>query len=105
MICAEWDAHELLRRTSPELRKVAPDAKVVQYFAVFSQKLGPPKNIGAPTGGAFFTFGTSGFAILASYDVPATFERGEGVVRLTLAKHDGRWCISSFFVNSDLLLQ
>jgi hypothetical protein len=103
-ICNTWDAQELLRRGSADLLKSAPEAKVVQYFEVFSRKLGRPKRISPPTGGSFFNFGTAGFQVLGYYEVAAEFEHGEGVVRVNLCKQAGGWRISSFFVNSDSLM-
>ena len=103
-ICGSWDAQEFARRSTNELLKGMTAQKRLDYFAMFARKLGPAKTVSAPIGGPAFNFGSGGLQVWAHYDIEVDFERGKGVVRVTLWKRGGQWSIAGFFVNSDALV-
>ncbi len=104
-IVSTWSKPELLKRASPQLRKVIQANQLDQLFGKLSQ-LGAFQNYEGSKGDANVSLTTqAGEVITATYVATARFEKGPAEVRIRLIQNDGHWQILNFFVNSPIFLQ
>ena len=101
-----WDANLLLERAAPELLESTPPEKVRQFLSFVATRLGPLVSAGEVQNGQwrFFT-GARGFSVFTWHFSDCEFERGQARITVQLVKRAGQWQVSSFNVNSDLLMQ
>ena len=101
-----WDANLLLEIAAPELLESTPPEKVRQFLSFVATRLGPLVSAGEVQNGQwrFFT-GTTGFSVFTWHFSDCEFERGEARITVHLVKRAGKWQVSSFNVNSDLLMK
>lgn len=108
-IVATWSKEELLTRSSPQLQKVIAEKpeQLDQLFQKLS-KLGAMRSLGDMKGDSNVSYTTrDGKVTTATYVAAATFENGEGniKVRLIQSPSSGQWQFLNFYVDSPLLLQ
>jgi hypothetical protein len=101
-----WDANLLLERAAPDLLESTPPEKVRKFLSFVGTRLGPLVSAGEVQNGPwrFFT-GARGFSLFTWHFSDCQFERGKARITVQLVKRAGKWQVSSFNVNSDLLMQ
>jgi hypothetical protein len=100
-----WSTTELLKRASPELRKVASPSQLTQLFAKLSL-LGSLTKYEGAKGDSFVSFTPKeGKVITANYEAAATFEKGPATIKIGLIQESGQWMILKFYVDSPLFLK
>lgn len=104
-IAASWNAEELIMRASPELLKVMSVDKLDTMFKLFAEKLGALKEYQGSEGDSLVNFSSSGKVITANYIAKAAFEKADAQIRIGIVKHDEKWQLLEFRVNSDALMQ
>ncbi len=80
----------------------AEPERTLQHFAA---KLGSVREQSKPKGGVSLNVGTSAIGFVGFYEVPCSFERGEGRVRVRLVRDWGAWRLASFHVQASALGQ
>lgn len=106
-IISTWSKDELLKRSSPELKKVISEKpeQLDQLFKMLS-KLGAMHSFGDIKGDSKVSYTTQdGKVTTASYIATAKFENGEGRISVHLILLSGQWQLLLFNVNSPLFLQ
>jgi hypothetical protein len=100
----DWNEDAFFDRASPELEKVVSARDGDRLFATF-RKLGHVVQCDPAKGQAHMTaiLGQPR-TITASYEADARFEKGEAKILLDLIKHDDRWEILGFHINSAALI-
>jgi hypothetical protein len=105
-IVGNWSKDELVKRESPQLRKVVSDDELASLFTKLSDALGPIQSYDGAKGDANMNVTpVSGFQVTASYVAEATFQNGKGEIKINLIQVDGEWLILGFHVNSPTLLK
>lgn len=105
-IITDWSTQTLLDQASPELLKTVTPDQMARYFEKFHQLLGPLQSYHGARGGTRYTYTTEdGRRDLGEFTVFADFEKGEAEIKVSLIRHDGKWQISGFHVNSPALLK
>ncbi|MBT8763565.1 hypothetical protein KFV02_06420 [Desulfohalobiaceae bacterium Ax17] len=104
-IISAWDSNELINQASPELLQVMSKEKIEYFFKFFSDRLGSLKEYKGSKGKAniFITTG-EGKVITAAYLAEALFEKAPSTIQIRIIKHDDKWQILEFRVNSDALI-
>jgi hypothetical protein len=103
-IVTTWSEKELLDRASPEFRKVVKSDQLDQMFRWFTS-LGHLQRCEPAQGEAGISVTTqTGKVISGRYAAKATFDKGEGTIKLGLIKHGEQWQILNFYVNSPALV-
>ena len=103
-IVGTWSEKELLDRASPELRKVVTTDQMDRLFR-WVGSLGQLQKCEPVQGQALMSATTqNGQRITAEYTAKATFPKGEATIKLALIKHDDRWQILRFHVDSPALV-
>ncbi len=101
-IISSWNPQELIKRSSPELQKVATENQIDTLFAQAS-KLGAMKSFGKPKGDSNMSYTTqAGNQTTASYVIPVEFQHGKAEIKVKLIQHDGQWQILGFHVDEPL---
>ena len=101
-IISSWNPQELIKRSSPELQKVATENQIDTLFGKLS-KLGSLKSFGEPKGEAKMSITTqNGNQTKASYKIHCLFKNGEANIAINLIQHEGQWQILGFNVNEAL---
>jgi hypothetical protein len=107
-IISAWSKDELLKRSSPQLRKMINEKpeQSDQLFQKFS-KLGPMQSFGEVKGDSNVSYTTqNGKVTTAAYVVTAKFKNGEGSITARLIQSPaGQWQFLLFHVDSPLFLQ
>jgi hypothetical protein len=99
-IAAAWSKQQFLDRAAPELRARVKPGELNALFDRFSQ-LGPLVKYEGATGEATMSYFTgAGGTVSASYVAKASCQNGSVTFRIGLMKHDGRWMIHDFRVDS-----
>jgi hypothetical protein len=103
-IVTTWNGKELLDRASPEFKKAVTPEQLDRLFRWVSSLGGLQKC--EPTQGQALMSATtqSGKMISAQYTAKATFQKGEGTIKLGLIKHGDQWQILNFYVDSPALV-
>lgn len=105
LIVSTWSKDELLKRASPELRKVATDEEITQLFTKLST-LGALKSYDGSKGDAKINYDLkTGMTVSANYIAEATFENGKGHIKVTLLQRAGNWQILNFYVESPFFIK
>jgi hypothetical protein len=104
LILRGWNIQELVANESPELKNSAPPEILKSWFDLFKKDLGEFKSA-APSKmtGVFAYAGTGDSYTRAVVTSDATFEKGNGVVVLTLYKRKDKWQIAGLKINSPAL--
>lgn len=103
LIIANWDKEELLKRASPELKKVATDDDITKLFSELKSKLGAFVKYNGATGGANMSYTSeNGKVISAAYKASAEFEHGTANIDFKVIQHGGDWQVLTFYVNVPL---
>jgi hypothetical protein len=105
-IVSTWDKQALIDRSSPELMKAVKDKgddwdKLFNFF----RKLGHLKKYKGATGAINYSVTTQdGKVVTAIYHAEADFESGPAEIVVLLVKHDQKWQIAGFTINSKAFL-
>jgi hypothetical protein len=101
-IVGNWSTDELIKRESPQLRKVASDDDLAALFSKLSV-LGSMQSYDDAKGGAKMNLTpSSGFQVTAAYVAKATFQNGKAEIKVNLIQVDGVWQIYGFHVDSPI---
>ncbi len=104
-IVSTWSKDELLKRASPELRKVASDDDIDRLFTKLNE-LGSLQKYEGAKGDSNISFTSqNGKVVTAAYTAKATFQNGSAEIQIRLIQHDGAWSILNFHVNSPIFLK
>jgi hypothetical protein len=106
-IVSTWSRDELLKRSSPQLLKVASEnpEQLDQLFRKLSE-LGAMRSFGDVKGDSNISYMIGkGKVITASYVANAKFANGEARITVRLIQLSGQWKILLFDVHSPLFLQ
>ena len=103
-IVTTWSEKELLDRASPEFKQAVTTDQVDRLFRWVSG-LGQLQKCEPAQGQALMSATTqTGKMISAQYTAKATFQKGEGAIKLGLIKHGDQWQILNFHVDSPALV-
>jgi hypothetical protein len=104
-ITTHWSKDELLRRASPDFKKITDTDRLVSFLDAVSGALGPLVDYEGAKGDALIkTMVGSGTTITALYKARAKYQRGSAEITLSLIKIDDTWMINGFHVNSDQVM-
>jgi len=104
-IIGTWSSAELLKRASPELRKVVSDEELSRLFKKLSQ-MGALIKCEEAKGDSNVSFTPAeGKVITASYETKATFEKGPATIKIRLIQEKGQWMLLKFYVDSPFFLK
>jgi hypothetical protein len=91
----------VLDRSSPEFRKAVTVDQLDRFFLAYYNTLGGLQKCEPAQGQATMSLTSqAGRMTTGQYTAKATFEKGEGAIKLTLIKHGGEWQIEGFYVDS-----
>lgn len=102
-IVKSWDADELVKRASPELLTVAPEAQIGDLFGFLSERLGPLKRYVGSQGSTTLTLGWTGLVRTGTFVAEAEFEKAPAKILIGLVKEGDRWLINEFRADSPAL--
>ena len=104
-IVSQWDRQELINRAGPEFMETVKDGDIEKLFTLF-RKLGAFKKYNGSEGQANISVTSkNGKVTSAAYVAKADFEKGPAEIQVTLIKHDAKWQILGFRVNSKAFLE
>jgi hypothetical protein len=105
-ITADWNADELMKRSTPDFRRVTKPDLLQSLFDAARTALGPLVEYeGAKGDSTAAVMAGSGTTISARYMAHAKFQKGEAYIQITLLKIDGTWRIEGFNIRSDAVLR
>jgi hypothetical protein len=105
-ITAHWNADELMKRSTPDFRRITKPDVLQGLFDAASTALGPLEDYEGAKGDAMVSvMAGSGTTISARYVAHARFQKGDADLKLTLLKIDGTWRIEGFNISSDAVLR
>lgn len=102
----DWDSKILYDITSPELKSQTNPEDFIKIFEIYSI-LGKLKEINSPKGKInikLFAKPKSASAV-GYFECQSEFEKGPAIIKITLAKHQDQWLVSSFHINSSVFLE
>jgi hypothetical protein len=98
-IISTWSKDELIKRSSPQLRKATTNGQVDQLFAEM-KSLGAYETYDGAKGDSNINFTTKeGRVVTASYLATATFKNGRIDLQIKLIQIDGEWFLLRFYVS------
>jgi hypothetical protein len=103
LIVNNWSSKELIKRSSPDLLKVATLEQFVELFKMLSEKLGPLKEYKGSKGEASLTTSFRGIIRTGAFQSEAVFAKGPAVILCRIVWQDDAWKINEFRVQSDVL--
>jgi len=98
IIISSWNLQELMDHASPELLKMTPHDKLDSTFKMFSEKLGTLKEYKGSEGSSLMHLFPT--VITAKYIARATFEKGNAEIRISIIRHNKKWQLVGFYVDS-----
>ena len=105
LMTGSCDSPRLAEIASPELLEVTSMEKLQHVCRYFSKKLGRLKNTTETLGDVKISFLPKGQQITATYMVESQFEKGIAQSQIVLIRHNDKWQVLSFYLNSDALLE
>lgn len=103
-IVSAWSEKELLDRASPEFKAAVTIDQLDRLFRWVSG-LGQLQKCEPAEGQALMSATTqTGKRTSAEYTAKATFQKGQGTIKLGLIKHGDQWQILGFHVDSSALV-
>ena len=106
LIITSWNSKDLLDNASPEFLKTVTSAEIDSMFKMLSEKLGKCKEYKGSKGDSNQSITSKeGMKTTAFYTANVVLEKADAVVSMRLVRHDGKWQVFQFSVNSKALLQ
>lgn len=104
-VVSSWDQQALESEMSPEFVKITDPQQMDQFFKVFST-LGTLKSIDSVKGEAHVQANLGQpVQITAVYRCKATFQEAPADIEVALIKHENRWQVLGFRVNSEYFIE
>lgn len=104
-IISSWDRQAIVDRASPEFTAAVNGDDLNKLMNMF-QRLGKLRECKGAEGQANISVTPQhGKVVTAYYTAKAEFESGPALIQLYLIKHDDKWQIEGFRINSKVFLQ